>query len=524
MGNYLAETLVGTLRRLITIDAEVFGILWLSLKIAIIATTVGALFSLPLAWWIHRCSPRWKAGLMLSIQTWLAVPTVIIGTLVYILISRRSPLGVLEQLYTPTAIIIGDLLLVTPLITTFLVNAFGQVPAGLLETAKNLGAGRFRLFLLLSRECRSPLLVGVCAGFGRAISEVGCAMMLGGNIRGQTRTMTTAIALEIGKGETELGLSLGILLLFVALGNAFFIQRFQMRRLSGQASVWKKSSRPLECSAEEDSQGLEAPDERGLEHVQKMRSSEADGETRENSKLFRKNDVSPTGTIDGTELLSEGKGGEQKKLVPIVLKGISVAFSGRTLFENLHAELDVAGGLLLTGHSGAGKTTLLRAICQLQSLDVGEIAMGGNTGALVFQRPFLFSGTVLENLLFGLQCRGMDRQKGHERAIEIAIELGLASLLDQDTSTLSGGEAGRVALGRALVVQPDILFLDEPFVHLDERSRGVVLKVLERFVHKGGGLLVVTHDFEGAEKIAGRHLHLENGKLIMPAIKSKGNA
>jgi len=228
---FLSGILAGAIHRILWFDAETFAILGLSLKVAVVSTVLGLGAALPLAGLIQFCRPRLRTVLFIGMQTLVSVPTVIVGTVVYLLLSRSGPFGALELLYSPAAIIIGDILLVVPLLAVFIGSALQQVPAGYVETAKNLGAKPRHILAFLARECSSAIAIGVCVGFGRVISELGAAMILGGNIKGFSRTLTTAMALEMGKGETELAMALGILLLGVALANTLAVQYLQTRLL-----------------------------------------------------------------------------------------------------------------------------------------------------------------------------------------------------------------------------------------------------------------------------------------------------
>lgn len=147
----------------------------------------------------------------------MAVPTVLVGLLVYMLISRRGPLGGLELLFTPSAIVLGGTLLAGPIVATLVMNAVEGADRRILPTLMTLGAGPVRTGLKYLAEIRLGIAAALVAGFGRVLSEVGVAMMLGGNIRGYTRTMTTAIALETGKGEFATGVGLGLILMTIAL-------------------------------------------------------------------------------------------------------------------------------------------------------------------------------------------------------------------------------------------------------------------------------------------------------------------
>jgi tungstate transport system permease protein len=164
------------------------------------------------------------------LNTAMSMPTVVIGLLLYGLFSRLGPLGHLELLYTPTAVIIAEALLIFPIMMNLTVVAVTSTDHRLIPTLISLGANKAQLIYLAIKHCRFAILAAVITGFGRAIGEVGAAMMLGGNIEGYTRTMTTAIALETSKGEFEVGLALGILLLVFAFVINFMLSWLQSAR------------------------------------------------------------------------------------------------------------------------------------------------------------------------------------------------------------------------------------------------------------------------------------------------------
>ena len=156
--------------------------------------------------------------LVVLVQALLSFPTVVIGLLIYLLLSRRGPLGALELLFTPTAIMLGYMLIAFPILVVFTISAVQGADPRVYETARALGAGRLRASLTTLFEVRFGILAAVVNGFGRAVSEVGCAIMVGGNIEGLTRNIPTAIALETTKGEFAQGIALGLVLMVVALG------------------------------------------------------------------------------------------------------------------------------------------------------------------------------------------------------------------------------------------------------------------------------------------------------------------
>ena len=203
---------------------------WVSVKTSGLAALIASLLAVPAALFLAgREFPGKKAVLVIN-QTWMAAPTVVIGLLFYSLLGRSGPMGGLSLLYTQAAMTIGQIFLILPLIVGFSYTALRQVDRRARLTALALGATRRQAGRAVLREARFPLLVAVLAGFARAVSEVGIAMMLGGNIRGATRNITTSIALETAKGEFANGVVLGIVLLVITLGiNALVISGLRSR-------------------------------------------------------------------------------------------------------------------------------------------------------------------------------------------------------------------------------------------------------------------------------------------------------
>ena len=223
------DGLTKAIELIISLDPEVMQIAGRSLVISGTSCLVASLICLPLASLIHFNQFRGKRAIVSTIQTLFAMPTVLIGLVVLVLLSRAGPLGFFGILFTPTAMVIGQILLISPLLLGFTVSALSGVSREIVDTATSLGASRFQTVWLVLKEARYAVLAAVIMGFARAISEVGCAMMVGGNIKGATRVMTTAIALEASKGDIALGMALGIILLFLALIINIALNRLQQR-------------------------------------------------------------------------------------------------------------------------------------------------------------------------------------------------------------------------------------------------------------------------------------------------------
>jgi tungstate transport system permease protein len=225
----LWQALGRAIELLVTFDAEVMEVSGRSLAIATTSCGIAALLCLPLGSLIHFYHFRGKRLLVNIIQTFYSIPTVAIGLFVFVLFSSSGPLGGLNLMFTPAVMIIGQIILVTPVILGLTIAALSGVDKAISETAVSLGASRIQAAIITLKHARYAVLTAVIMGFGRAIAEVGLALMVGGNIKGFTRTLTTAISLETSKGDIELALALGIVLILVALVINLTLNRLQQR-------------------------------------------------------------------------------------------------------------------------------------------------------------------------------------------------------------------------------------------------------------------------------------------------------
>ena len=224
---YVWEGIIKAFRLILSLDREVLEVVVISLKVSCASTLLACMLGVPLGLLIGLRAFPGRSAVITVLQTLMALPTVVVGLTVYSFLSRRGPLGALGLLYTPYAIILGEFILILPIITALSVSAVRSVDPRVRRAARTLGADDAQVAFAVLREGRLGILASVMAGFGRVIAEVGCAMMLGGNIRGSTRTMTTAIALETSKGEFGFGIALGVILIFIALSVNVFSQYFQ---------------------------------------------------------------------------------------------------------------------------------------------------------------------------------------------------------------------------------------------------------------------------------------------------------
>lgn len=214
---FFLDSLWSALGLLATCDRELLFIVGVSLNVSLWSTLAACVAGVPLGFVVGIARFRGKQAVITFFNTMLALPTVVIGLLVYSMLSRRGPLVFLGWLYTQKAMVIGQFILITPIIVAFTIAAVGRIDDRYRRTALSLGASPWQVALVVLREGRFAIMAAIVAAFGRVISEIGISMMLGGNAKGFTRTMTTAMALEYDKGEFVLALALGLVLLAISL-------------------------------------------------------------------------------------------------------------------------------------------------------------------------------------------------------------------------------------------------------------------------------------------------------------------
>ncbi len=223
----LAESLGAAFGMIFSGNAELWSIVLLSLGCTLAACLVAGFLGVPLAFFMTQHNFTGKRFCLVVLNSLQALPTVVVGLLVYVFISRRGIFGAFDLLYTPVAITIGQAVLLFPLVTVLALAALSRLDKKYREIAMTLGASTWQANFAVMREARFALLAAICVAFGRGIAEVGVSMMLGGNIKGFTRTMTTAMALEFDRGEFTLALALGVVLLLVSFALNALLSFFQ---------------------------------------------------------------------------------------------------------------------------------------------------------------------------------------------------------------------------------------------------------------------------------------------------------
>ena len=211
-------------------DREVFGITWLSLRLSATATLLSLLVGIPLGTGLALVRFPGRRLVVALVNTGMGLPPVVVGLFISVLLWRSGPLGWLELLYTPAAIVLAQFVIAAPLVIGLTLAAVQQIPERFRLQMMALGASRGQLLWVLVREARLPLLAALMAGFGAVISEVGASLMVGGNIRGETRVLTTATVLETGKGNFDVAIALSVILLALTFLVNWVLTAIQQER------------------------------------------------------------------------------------------------------------------------------------------------------------------------------------------------------------------------------------------------------------------------------------------------------
>lgn len=228
--NDLAQGFVEAIRLLGRGDPELWAIILRTLAISGAATLLAMIAGVPVGYALARGRFRGRTVLLALVNTGMGMPPVVVGLVVWLLLTRSGPLGGLELIYTRRAMVLAQFLISTPLVIGFTAASVQALPPQLPDLLASLGAGRLRALWLLSREAKLGLLAAVMAGFGAIVSEVGASMTVGGNLRGSTRVLTTAIVTETSRGNLPVALALGLVLLLLAFLINFLLTVLQQRR------------------------------------------------------------------------------------------------------------------------------------------------------------------------------------------------------------------------------------------------------------------------------------------------------
>jgi tungstate transport system permease protein len=218
------------LRLLLSGDAELYQVIARTLAISTAAAALAMLIGIPIGYGLARGRFPGRTMLLSVVNTGMGMPPVVVGLLVWLLLSRSGPLGALNLIYTKQAMVLAQFIIATPLVIGFTAASVQSLPAELPDLLTSLGAKRLRRLWIIAGEAQLGLLAAIMAGFGAVVSEVGASLTVGGNLRGSTRVLTTAVVTETGRGNLPVALALGLLLLALALGVNILLTVIQQRQ------------------------------------------------------------------------------------------------------------------------------------------------------------------------------------------------------------------------------------------------------------------------------------------------------
>jgi tungstate transport system permease protein len=216
--NYILDGFSLSIKLLISLDSYIYGVIFLTLFVSCTSVIISSILGIPLGLFIANTKSRFKNFIITIFNTLLGLPTVVIGLILYALLSRRGPLGFLELLFSPSAIIIGEIILALPIIVALSIGLSQKIDVRVYETLKILHATKSQTLLIIFKEYKAQFILIVLTSFGRVITELGSSLIVGGNIKGLTRTLSGAITLETQKGELANAMAFGIALILLSLG------------------------------------------------------------------------------------------------------------------------------------------------------------------------------------------------------------------------------------------------------------------------------------------------------------------
>ena len=449
------------------------------------ATALATLVGWSLAIWFARREGPVVNGVRRMVQAFYALPPVVAGLLVFVALSRRDPVAAWAYeltssrglLFTVEAMILAQFVLVLPLVWGLSWTALDRVPQGVRDEIALLGGRRVQRSLAWLQEARTGVLAAVAVGLGRALAEVGAVLMVGGNIDGATRVLTTSIVLETQLGHLGSALWLGAALLTLALLVSLVLGRLE---------------RPAGPS-------------RGA--IDRAGPDVAEGSSSEGS-LAERLGVSPART--------EG--------MVVAATALSWSAGGSTILDAIDLEVRAGEFVVLMGASGAGKTSLLRILAGLAAPSAGQVdwwsrdehgapPRGRGSIALVQQTPVRLRGSIERNLSLPLRWAGESIDAARATAGRATAALSLPP--GTATVHLSVGEAQRLALARALLLEPRLLLLDEFTAHLDGPLVRRLEEALEAWCTAGGAIILSTHNPLQACRLSDRLVILHEGRVIV---------
>lgn len=466
------------------LDDTLVHIVLLSLALSGLACLLACVLGISSGAWLALVDFKGRSALITLLNTALALPSVVVGLVVYLLLSHSGPLGFLGWLFSFKAMVVAQTILVLPVVIALTRQLIASADNLQGEGLRALGAGKTVRGMLLVWNERFALMTVVLTGFGRAVSEVGAVMVVGGNIEGFTRVMTTAIALETSKGDLPMALALGMVLLGVVL---------VLNAAVSALAQWGRNSLALPAAS-----NLSA---------QPTPINATPATTHPAMSSFSPKAKVPTGQV----MLSFNN-------VNVSLKADNAGTRAVSVLHNIHFSLCEGERVALVGANGCGKTTLMRTIAGLVPIASNQSTMQWVQPCktvLLAQAPKLLRLSVANHVRLAAWLAGDTWQQAATTAQAALKHLGIAYLSPLSAVTLSVGQSQRVALAQCLASRSHVLLLDEPTASLDPHAKREVESVVHSLVtHTGGPSLVfASHNLGQVKRLATRVIYILNGRI-----------
>ena len=517
------DTFFESLNYILT-SGEIFSILLLSFQISIIATFFASCVGIPLG--ILLASSQFKGqGLLFTIfNTLVGFPPVVMGVFLYILFVSAGPFGFLSLLFTKQIMILAQFLLALPIIIVITSNGYQSLNPSLLETIRILKCSPLRSGKILLREMHIFLFSAVTLAFGRAIGEVGAIIIVGGNIRWETRTLTTAIVLETSQGRLSFALALGIVLLFFSFSLNFFAQQF-----SNNSEKSRIARSILKITGVLGSFISFTLYSLGV-FLRLIPSSPSSS-----PNFFENQHLSYSDILNNYYNLIENSLNPPSS---IDLKEVSLTLDKKPILNNLSFVCNPGKITVILGANGAGKTSLLRCLSGLIPISGGKMSIisspnenmkiepesltqtstqqsihldHNTTYPFLHQHPVILQGSVLDNIFVGIS------RNDDNRLLKEMFALHLISKFDLSTegmaSSMSIGQQSKISFLRLLFSNSRLLFFDEPTASWDRQSIFLFEELLQKLSKLGFTVVISTHDFLHAQRIADTVILLDKGTV-----------
>ena len=517
------DTFFESLNYILT-SGEIFSILLLSFQISIIATFFASCVGIPLG--ILLASSQFKGqGLLFTIfNTLVGFPPVVMGVFLYILFVSAGPFGFLSLLFTKQIMILAQFLLALPIIIVITSNGYQSLNPSLLETIRILKCSPLRSGKILLREMHIFLFSAVTLAFGRAIGEVGAIIIVGGNIRWETRTLTTAIVLETSQGRLSFALALGIVLLFFSFSLNFFAQQF-----SNNSEKSRIARSILKIAGVLGSFISFTLYSLGV-FLRLIPSSPSSS-----PNFFENQHLSYSDILNNYYNLIENSLNPPSS---IDLKEVSLTIDKKPILNNLSFVCSPGKITVILGANGAGKTSLLRCLSGLSPISGGKMSIisspnenmkiepeslnqtftqqsihldHSTTYPFLHQHPVILQGSVLDNIFVGISRNDDNRLLKEKFALHLISKFDLST--EGMASSMSIGQQSKISFLRLLFSNSRLLFFDEPTASWDRQSIFLFEELLQKLSKLGFTVVISTHDFLHAQRIADTVILLDKGTV-----------